>query len=169
LVAGIGNIFLGDDGFGGAVARRLLTVCLPASVRVFDFGIRGIHLAYELLDGNYSDVILVDAVSRGEPAGTVCLLDLGDGHATIESSIIPDAHAMNPDAVIALIRSMVETPPKLWLIGCEPERIEEAMGLSESVRRAVDVAAGMVQSLAEKLCGGGGAHSSIDGGQTHHA
>jgi len=154
LVAGIGNIFLGDDGFGGAVARRLLTVSLPPSVRVVDFGIRGIHLAYELLDGNYSHLILVDAVSRGEQAGTVSLLDLGDGDAPIDSSKIPDAHDMNPDTVIALIRSMVETPPKFWLVGCEPDRSEEAMGLSEPVRRAVDVAAGMVQSLTEKLCDG---------------
>ena len=152
LIAGIGNIFLGDDGFGVEVARQLGTVALPETARVADFGIRGIHLAYDVVDRAYSDVILVDAVSRGAQPGTVFLMDLDSAESKLSASEIPDAHAMNPESVISLIRSICPTAPKLWLVGCQPAHLAEEMSLSPPVQRAIGEALIMVRSLAEKLC-----------------
>jgi len=152
LIAGVGNIFLGDDGFGVEVARRLMSIALPDGVRVADFGIRGIHLAYELLDEAYRDVILIDAVSRGAKPGTVSVLDLTTDGSPVCG--MPSAHGMSPDTVIGLVRTMVTSPPRFWLIGCEPERLDEALGLSDAVGRAIDVAIDLVQRLAADLDAG---------------
>ncbi|MBB2910945.1 hydrogenase maturation protease [Streptosporangium becharense] len=99
LVAGVGNVFLGDDGFGVAVAGRLADAKLPAGVAVRDFGIRGIHLAYELTGGGYDTVILVDAVSRGGPPGTLYVIEPSPGD---RPGSFVDAHSMTPEAVLAL-------------------------------------------------------------------
>ena len=103
LIAGVGNIFLGDDGFGVEVARRPGTRTLPEGVRVEDYGIRAVHLAYELLSG-YDGLILVDAVSRGEAPGTVSVIepDLASGAGPGAM----DAHSMSPDTVFALMTSL---------------------------------------------------------------
>jgi hydrogenase maturation protease len=146
LIAGIGNIFLADDGFGSAVAQRLLTVDLPEGVRAEDFGIRGVHLAYELLDG-YSTVIMVDAVSYGEAPGTLFVIepDLdGDGDSTPI-----DAHTMDPATVLALLSDLGGKVDRMVIVGCEPAEIEERMGLSEPVARAVDKAVALVQDLIQ--------------------
>ena len=101
LVAGIGNIFLGDDGFGVEVAARLAGAELPEGVRVEDFGIRGVHLAYELLDG-YDALVLVDAVPMGEPPGTVAIIEPDPVEPTWANPAAPamDAHSMNPAVVL---------------------------------------------------------------------
>jgi hydrogenase maturation protease len=119
LVAGVGNIFLGDDGFGVEVAKRLAAAALPGWVRVADFGIRGLHLAYELLDHGYETTILVDATPRGGEPRTVYLIEPDlDAHST-EGHSSPDAHAMTPAAVFALLRAIGGPPGRVLIVGCE--------------------------------------------------
>ncbi len=153
LVAGIGNIFLGDDGFGVEVIRRLSSIAMPAGVRVVDFGIRGFDLAYALQDG-YETTILVDAYPHGQPPGTVSLVEpdlsqLGEAH-----NDMVDAHAMNPLNVIRMAVAMNGKLNNILLVGCEPATFgpeEGQMGLSETVQAAVDDAVNMVVSVVEKI------------------
>jgi hydrogenase maturation protease len=144
FVVGVGNIFLGDDAFGVEVARRLMPERLAPQVRVADFGIRSLHLAYELLDGGYDLTVLIDAVSRGNPPGTVYLIE-----PRFDESATPatDAHTMNPDTVFAALRAIGGAPGRVLLVGCEPESIEEGMGLSPSVAAAVDEAVDLIHDL----------------------
>ncbi len=155
LIAGIGNIFLGDDAFGVEVARVLLTRSLPDCVRVVDFGIRGLDLAYALLDG-YDAVILVDAVPRGERPGTVYVLDIDPQQASATEGAGPlmEAHSMDPVKVLRLVRAMGGEVRRLLLVGCEPTPIdveEISMGLSTAVRAAVSEAASLIESLVARL------------------
>jgi hydrogenase maturation protease len=150
LIVGIGNVFLGDDGFGVEVVRRLASQPLPAGVRVADFGIRGLHLAFELLDHPDGTTILVDATPRGGAPGTVYLIEpdlgqLADLAGPGEGgSGMTDAHAMTPDAVFALLRSLGGTPGRVLIVGCEPLRCEEEMGLSPPVELAVGEAVKLI-------------------------
>jgi hydrogenase maturation protease len=149
LVAGIGNIFLGDDGFGVEVTRRLAEQPIPEGVRIADFGIRGIHLAYELLDEKYETTVLVDATPRGGEPGTVYLIepDLESiGQADADAS---DAHTMTPDAVFAWLRTLGGTPGRVLIVGCEPAGTEEFEGLSEPVAAAVEPAVRMILEILE--------------------
>jgi hydrogenase maturation protease len=155
LIAGIGNIFLGDDGFGVEVVRRLADLHLPKSVRVADFGIRGFDLAYALQDG-YETTILVDACPHGEVAGTLYVIEpdlktLDDPQAP---QAVIEAHAMNPVSVLRMARAMNIEVKDVLLVGCEPETLggeEGVMGLSAPVEAAVDDAVRLVQSLIDKL------------------
>jgi len=143
LVAGVGNIFLGDDGFGSAVCQRLAAEHLPPSVCVADFGIAGIHLAYELLE-EYELLVVIDAVGRGEPPGTVSLIEL-DLAAT--NGTIPDPHAMDVRAVLDHVATLRGSSPRVLLVGCEPVQVDEGIGLSEPVGAAVDVAVRLVREV----------------------
>ena len=150
LIVGIGNVFLGDDGFGVEVVRRLASQPLPAGVRVADFGIRGLHLAFELLDHPDDTTILVDATPRGGAPGTVYLIEpdlgqLADLAGPGEGgSGMTDAHSMTPDAVFALLRSLGGTPGRVLIVGCEPLSCEEEMGLSPPVELAVGEAVKLI-------------------------
>jgi hydrogenase maturation protease len=152
LVAGVGNVFLGDDGFGVEVARRLAGETLPGWVRVGDFGIRGVHLAYELLEG-YEAVILVDAAPRGEAPGTVYVIEpdlgaeLAGAPGPAEPGVLVDAHGMEPDAVFGLLKVLGGDIPELLVVGCEPAEVTERMGLSPAVAGAVDEAVAVVREL----------------------
>jgi len=148
LVAGVGNIFLGDDGFGVEVARRLLAEPLPENVRVADYGIRGVHLAYQLLDG-YDTLILVDAVSRGEPPGTVFVIEPDLGLGTPLNGVPPamNAHDLDPASVLGLVRHLGGRIDRVLVVGCEPQQTDERIGLSEPVQRAVGEAARLVREL----------------------
>ena len=148
LVAGVGNIFLGDDAFGVEVARRLLAEPLPENVRVADYGIRGVHLAYQLLDG-YDTLILVDAVSRGEPPGTVFVIEPDLGLGTPLNGVPPamNAHDLDPASVLGLVRHLGGRIDRVLVVGCEPQQTDERMGLSEPVQRAVGEAARLVREL----------------------
>ena len=153
LVAGIGNIFLGDDAFGVEVARRLSARELPQGVRVTDFGIRGYDLAYALLDG-YDTTILVDACPRGEPAGTLYVIepDLENLGGPEEGAV--EAHSMNPLNVLRLAQSMGGPLKRVLLVGCEPGTLgpeEGQMGLSEPIEIAVDEAVRLVEALVGKI------------------
>src|SRR5262249_47349222 len=130
LVAGIGNIFLGDDGFGVEVVRRLGTESLGDDVDVVDFGIRGVHLAFDLADGRYDAAILVDAVTKGSEPGTLYVIDPDMANGSPESTVA-DAHSLTPDAVLAWIRRVDGKTPRIVVLGCEPGTTDESMELSE--------------------------------------
>jgi hydrogenase maturation protease len=169
LVAGIGNIFLGDDGFGVEVVRRLASRKLPQSVRVADFGIRGFDLAYALQDV-YETTILVDACPRGDAPGTLYVIEpdlkaLDDPDAP-EATI--EAHAMNPVSVLRMARAMNIEVKNVLLVGCEPETLggeQGQMGLSVRVESAVDAAVKLVESIVENILQGNG-HGSTPGSTT---
>jgi hydrogenase maturation protease len=144
LVAGVGNVFLGDDGFGVEVARQLADVVLPEGVDVGDFGIRGIHLAYELSD--YDVTILVDATPRGEPPGTIYALELEQG----QPQTVIDAHGMTPDAVLDLVGVVGGEMRRVLLVGCEPADVSPGMELSAPVTAAVEPAIQLVRELIEE-------------------
>jgi hydrogenase maturation protease len=150
LVAGIGNIFLGDDGFGTEVARRLAGQPQPDGVRVVDYGIRGMHLAYDLLDG-YEALVLVDTVPGPGRPGDITVLevgpeDLGTGEL--------DAHGMDPVAVLASLESLGGTLPRTLVVGCQPGNVDERIGLTAPVTAAVETAVATVrQILADLLTG----------------
>jgi hydrogenase maturation protease len=150
LVAGIGNVFLGDDGFGVALAARLADVALPDGVEVVDFGIRGMDLAYALLEG-YDAAVLLDATPRGEPPGTLYVIEPDVGAA----DVAPEAHGMDPATVLALVHSLGAAPPRTLVVGCEPGPAqEEFTDLSPPVQAALDEATRLVASLLDDLTKG---------------
>lgn len=159
LVAGVGNIFRGDDAFGGAVARLLMARPLPAGVRVIDFGVRGYDLAYALLD-DYNLAVIVDASCRGGPPGTLYTI-VPDLAGTNDEPPAVEAHATDLRAVARLVRALGGALPPLRLVGCEPADLgpddEGAMGLSGPVRNAVGPAADLVESLIAEALGPEGA------------
>ncbi|MEU9253014.1 hydrogenase maturation protease [Streptomyces sp. NPDC048270] len=149
LVAGIGNVFLGDDGFGVETVRALSAHRLPDGVEVVDFGVRGVHLAYQLLDG-YDTLVMVDATARGGEPGTLYLIE-ADGSAGPAGAVL-DGHHMSPDAVLALLDTLCAgtgtvPPRRTFVVGCEPASVEEGIGLSPPVAAAVPLAARMVLDL----------------------
>jgi len=153
LIAGIGNIFLGDDAFGVEVAQRMAKRTLPDGVRVVDFGIRSFDLAYALLD-DYDATILVDATLRGGAPGTLYLIEpeLDDAHASQAPSM--DAHTLDPVKVIQLARLLGCQPKNLLVVGCEPAQLETedgAIGLSPVVQAATTEAIGMIEDLVGRL------------------
>jgi hydrogenase maturation protease len=151
LVAGIGNVFLADDAFGVALAARLARRALPPGVEVVDFGIRGMDLAYAL--EAYDAVLLLDAVPRGQPPGTLSVIepDVDD------TDVAPEAHGMSPANVLALARALGGTLPRTLVVGCEPQIVmtgeedEIAAELSAPVRAALDPAVELVESLLREL------------------
>lgn len=143
LVAGLGNIFLGDDAFGVEVVARLATMTIPAGVRLLDVGIRAIHLAYELLEGQYDTLILIDLVSRGGAPGTLYVLEPDDVD-TAGLDHAPDAHAIRPHQVLALARQFGGRIPRMVIVGCEPSSLDPEAGSSPVVRAAIDEAVSLV-------------------------
>lgn len=143
LVAGIGNLFLSDDAFGSEVARRLAAGPLPESVRVVDYGIRGMHLAYDLLDG-YDGLVVVDALPGSGRPGDLSLLEVGpdDLH---EAEF--DTHGMAPTAVLASLSALGGRLPPTYVVGCQPADLGEGIGLSPAVAAAVDGAVTLVHEV----------------------
>jgi hydrogenase maturation protease len=153
LVAGVGNIFLGDDAFGVEVVRSLMSRSLPEEIKVKDFGIRGFDLAYALLDP-WDTVIVVDALPRGEAAGTLYTIEpdisrMGNPESP-DMSMNP--HGMDPVRVLHLAASMGKVAAKVLIVGCEPrdfgDEVEGRMGLSGPVQAVVNEACNMVEELA---------------------
>ena len=155
LVAGVGNVFLSDDGFGVEVARRLAERALPSGVEVADVGIRGMHLAYRLLDG-YRALVLVDTVRQGHPPGTLLLLE-HDLDAPPDGAQAFDAHGMDPGALLGMLDGLargvgVERPvDRVLVVGCEPASVDEGIGLTPEVAAVVDRAAQAVVDLVGDL------------------
>jgi hydrogenase maturation protease len=145
-------MFLGDDGFGPEVARRMLTgaggaAALPEGVRVVDYGIRGMHLAYDLLD-QVDVLVLVDTLPGSVPPGTISVLevgpdDLGDGEF--------DAHGMDPVAVLASLTSLGGRLPPTYVVGCRPADVNDGIGLSEPVEAAVPTAIATIERLLDEI------------------
>lgn len=155
LIAGVGNIFLGDDAFGPEVARRLAAEDLPGWVRVADYGISGMHLAYDLAEG-YETAILVDAAPRGGEPGTVTVLeveaehrrDLAAAAGPLGASQLFDSHGMQPDVVLGVLDMLGGGgPARTLVVGCEPAVVDYAMELSEPVAGAVDEAVQVILGL----------------------
>lgn len=155
LIAGIGNIFLGDDAFGSEVARRLLERERPEEVNVVDFGIRGFDLAYALMEE--PDVtVFIDATPRGGEPGTLYAIepDLSELDAHEAQAAFVEPHGMDPLKVLLLAKTMGAEFKKILVVGCEPSPLESEegyMGLSAPVAAAVDEAVVMVERLAGKL------------------
>jgi hydrogenase maturation protease len=148
LVAGVGNVFLGDDGFGVEVARRLAERGLGPGVHVADYGISGVHLAYELLDGGYETLILIDALPIGEVPGTVVVVEPA---ALDDDDDVPlaDGHRMDPCAVLRLLHTLGGVVDRVLIVGCEPGLIDEGIGLTPEVLAAVDGAVHVVEELTQ--------------------
>jgi hydrogenase maturation protease len=149
LVAGVGNLFLTDDGFGSEVARQLVGRPVPAGVKVVDFGIRGMHLAYELLDG-YDALVVVDALPGEGAPGDLSVLevgpdDLGEGEL--------DAHGMAPVAVLASLGQLGGSLPPTYIVGCQPADVGEGIGLSAPVAEAVEPAVHLVLEVLRDQLG----------------
>lgn len=157
LIAGVGNIFLGDDGFGVEVANRLAAADLPDWVQVVDYGIRGMHLAYDL--AAYSAAILIDAAERGGAPGTLYVIEPepgtaaarpGDGEppgADPALASLLNAHGMPPDVVLSMLGMLDGSERQIVVVGCEPASVDYGIGLSEPVAAAVDAAVGVVLDL----------------------
>ncbi|MRH88397.1 hydrogenase maturation protease [Nocardia sp. SYP-A9097] len=146
LVAGIGNIFLGDDGFGPEVVRRLPQPPETA-VRVVDYGIRGMHLAYDLLE-SWAALVLIDAIPNHGAPGEVTVFTPEPGTAGAAQL---DAHAMNPEAVFAGVRALGGELPRTVVVGCQIESVDERIGLSAPVAAAVDTAVAAVDRVLADL------------------
>jgi hydrogenase maturation protease len=152
LVAGIGNVFLGDDGFGVEVARRLRERVRPPGVEVADFGIRGVDLAYALGEG-WDAAILVDAAPRGQPPGTLHVIE-PETDAPPPAAL--DGHAMDPLTVLGLARRLGHVPARVLVVGCEPASVstdpdDVTMRLSAPVTAAVEGAMALVEGLVAEL------------------
>lgn len=153
LVAGIGNIFEGDDGFGVEVVKRLAAIDLPEGVQIADFGIRGFDLVYALQDG-YDTTILVDAFPHGQAPGTLSLVEPDLRAIEAEECDALEPHGMDPLKVLRMANAMNGSLKRVLLVGCEPATLggeEGQMGLSELVQASVDEAVKMVASLVEKI------------------
>lgn len=156
LIAGVGNIFKGDDAFGVEVVRRMAGKPLPAGVVAIDFGVRGIDLTYALLDGCQS-AILVDAVQRGEPPGTLYVIEPEPSHTRPDDpeEMFIEPHNLDPAKALQLVKSMGGCCQHILLVGCEPAELGDeetgAMGLSPVVEEAVDRAVPLIEKLVRQL------------------
>jgi hydrogenase maturation protease len=155
LIAGVGNLFCGDDAFGCEVARRLATSPISPEVRVVDFGIRGHDLAFAL-QNDYLAVILLDVTQRGGNPGTLYVIESDLENLRAESTDeMMETHAMHPLKVLRLIQATGGKLPPIWLVGCEPKTFgpeEGQMGLSDPVAAAVPEAIALVHGLLKRMC-----------------
>jgi hydrogenase maturation protease len=142
---GRGNIFLGDDGFGVAVAQRLAEADLPSWAQIADYGISGVHLAYDLL-GGYDTTVLIDATRRGGEPGTLYLIEISEPGLP-QSAAALDAHGMQPDAVLSLLRLLDGDAARVLVVGCEPANVAQGIGLSPPVEAAIQGAVDLVSDL----------------------
>lgn len=149
LVAGVGNIFLGDDAFGAEVISRLQKQSLPEHVTVADFGIRSYDLAYALME-NWDLVVLVDALPQGGAPGTLYIFE-PELSGESEPNAAMDAHSMNPVSVLQLVRALGGKPGRILVVGCEPATVEPNsdgdIALSKALSASVHEAVRMVQEL----------------------
>ena len=152
LGAVIANIARGAAGLGAVAAPRLRQRPPRDGVRIEDFGIRGVHLAYELLDG-YDALVLVDAMPMGERAGTVAVVEVDPATTTTEDDVgVLEAHSLDPVVVLDLVAHLGGTVERVVVVGCEPESLGDGIGLSPSVACAVDCAIDAIDGVLEELC-----------------
>jgi hydrogenase maturation protease len=154
LIACVGNIFLGDDGFGPEVAKRLAGEKLPEGVKLADYGTGGVHLAYDMADG-YETTILVDAAPRGKEPGTVSVIEVDPADhpnpaaalGALQGSMLFDGHGMQPDVVFGILDMLGGKAGRILVVGCEPACVDYGIELSEPVAAAVDEAVRTVLDL----------------------
>ena len=153
LVAGVGNIFLSDDGFGTEVVRAMAGRALPEGVEVVDFGIRGVHLAYQLLDG-YDLLVVIDAAPRGSAPGTVSLLEVDQAQVPSAAAAVTggeaalvDAHGLEPGAILAMLGSLGGQVRRVLVVACEPVTVERAWGSAHAVAAAVPSAIELLEQV----------------------
>jgi hydrogenase maturation protease len=155
LIAGIGNAWLKDDGFGSEVIQRLESIELPREAAVFDFGTGGLDLAYEVMRG-YDALVLVDISRQGGEPGTLYVMEAleAEVEAGIEDGQIINPHSMDPQTVLRFVKTLGAWPGKVVVVACEPAHVEEmGLGLSEDVARAVDGAVDLVVKTIGELQG----------------
>lgn len=153
LVAGVGNAWLRDDGFGGEVAKRLLEGELPAGVTVLDFGTGGLDLAYEVMRG-YDALVILDVSRQGGEPGTLYVMEADEDSVAgeIEDGEAINPHGMDPQTVLRFVKSVGAWPGRVMVIACEPAHVEEmGWGLSEQVADAVQRAVGLVVETVDEL------------------
>jgi len=168
LVACVGNIFLSDDGFGVEVAAALSRLPMPDGVKVVDFGIRSVHLVYELLEG-YDVLVVVDTVAQQEgPPGTLYVIEpelpARDDPADPLPEVMLDPHDLTPGGVMSLVPTLGGAVDRILVVGCRPEVLDDGIGLSPAVQAAVQPAADLVREVVRReldrldpaLAGGGG-------------
>lgn len=163
LVAGIGNMFLGDDGFGVVVAQALAKKSQPHGVDVIDFGIRGVDLTFKLMDG-YDAAILIDTALRGGPPGSLYVIEPTEAAPVEAQTILSNAHAVHPANALALVKAMGGKLSTLRLVACEPKSISEdepdlTVGLSPEVSAAVAPAMDLVEEILSELREGDSTHA----------
>lgn len=162
LVAGIGNAWLRDDGFGGEVAKLLSERELPPGVRVIDFGSGGLDLAYEVMRG-YDALILIDVSRQGEPPGTLYVMEAeeADTDGKIEDGQMLDPHGMDPQTVLRFVKAVGGWPGRVFVVACEPEVVEDVgLGLSEPVSGALARAVDVVLDTVAELQSDDGGHDA---------
>jgi hydrogenase maturation protease len=168
LIAGVGNIFLGDDGFGVEVASRLAAADLPDWAHVVDYGIRGMHLAYDLANG-YESMILIDATARGGEPGSIYVIEPDLSAVPEEVTAGPEAagnplfnaHGMQPDVVFGMLGMLDAGAREVLVVGCEPASLDYGIGLSEPVAAAVDEAVRVVLDLVAHAAASGEGHHLV--------
>jgi hydrogenase maturation protease len=156
LVAGVGNAWLRDDGFGGAVARRLSERELPDGVSVMDAGTGGLDLAYEVMRG-YDALVIVDVSKQGGEPGTLYVMepDEDEVRGGIEDGEVINPHGMDPQTVLRFVKSIGAWPGRVVVIACEPAEVEEmGWGMTDAIAQAVDRAADLVGETIEELRAG---------------
>ena len=159
LVAGVGNIFQRDDAFGVEVIRLLADTPRPAGVEIADFGIRGVHLVYELL-GGCDLFVLVDVVQRGHAAGTVTVLEVDPEHMPPGGAVM-DGHGLAPDQIFSMLTAMGARPGRTLVVACEPADVSEGMGLSDQVQEALPAAVRAVEEILDQVKQEEGARNGI--------
>jgi hydrogenase maturation protease len=155
LVAGIGNAWMRDDGFGGEVAKLLEARELPSGVRVMDFGSGGLDLAYEVMRG-YDALILIDVSRQGEKPGTLYVMeaDSDDVDGKVEDGQMLDPHGMDPETVLRFVKYVGGWPGRVFVVACEPEIVEDVgFGLSDAVSGSLARAADVVLETIDELRG----------------
>ena len=153
MIAGVGNMFMKDDGFGGAVIKKILDKEFPEGVEIKDFGTGGLKLAYDLMKG-YDGLILIDASTRGEKPGTLYIIEPSENdiNPDLEQGGLIDPHGTDPATVLRFVKSIGSWPGKVRIVACEPETVDEfEIGLSESVNASIDKAVEMVQEIVKEI------------------
>ncbi|MEO7294343.1 MAG: hydrogenase maturation protease [Ginsengibacter sp.] len=153
MIAGVGNMFLKDDGFGGAVIKKMLHKKFPEGVEIKDFGIGGLKLAYDLMKG-YDGLILIDASKRGEAPGTLYVIepDEKEINPDLEQGDPIDPHGGDPSTVLRFVKAVGAWPAKVLIVACEPETVDDfEIGLSDQVNASVDKAVELVDEIINEI------------------
>lgn len=153
MIAGVGNMFLKDDGFGGEVIKKILGKKFPRGVEVKDFGTGGLKLAYDLMSG-YDALILIDASARGEKPGTLYIIEPDEKEIDpdLQQGGPIDPHGADPVTILRFVRSLNSWPPKVLIVACEPENVDDfEIGLSESVSAVIEQAVIMVEEIVNEI------------------